>query len=167
MAIKTIIIHPGESVTLPIGTKIDSLIINGSISVTSTCADLPTPTAQKCYKMEWSASANASPNYTLEHNEALIKYMNIGGVKYTIGLDPTDPGGVLTLAFMNIAAQLPGIFDFESLQTVGLANRSDSILLFRSIPSVADTIEVNMTGDGFPVNGLFIKPYESTDCVES
>lgn len=164
MAVKTIIIHAGESVTLPVGTHIDAIIINGSASVTSTCGGLPTPENQVCYAMEWSASQNAASNYTLEAAEAFINYIVIGGVQYDINIEAIGGGGALTLAFMNIASLLPGIFDFVSLTEIPLANRYDLTLLFKSIPSVATEIEMNITGDGFPTNGLFVKPFESDEC---
>lgn len=160
MATKTIIIHPGEQITLPLGTKIDALIINGSISVTSTCSDLPTPEAQKCYQMDWSVSE--SSNFTLDQGEGAIQYIKIGGVQYNINLTSIDPG--LSFAFENISNQIPGVFDYVSVAYVDLANRKDFTLLFRSIPTIATGIEIWMTGDGFPVNGLFIRPYESDNC---
>lgn len=160
MAKKTIIIHPGEQVVLPIGTTIDSLIINGSISVTSTCDDLPAPTAQQCYGMEWSVSEDGAP--TLDQAEATITYIKIGGVQYDINLLSISAG--LSLAFQNISTQIPGIFDLVSVVYVDLADRKDFTMLFRTIPSIASGIEMNMTGDGFPTNGLFLKPFESDNC---
>jgi len=164
MASKVIILHPGEQVVLPSSTVIDELILIGSISVSSTCNDLPVPTSQQCYAMQWGASVDAASNYTLEHSEAFVNYIKIGGVQYDIGIDPTDPGGTLTVAFMNVAAMAPGIFDFVSLTTTGLANRYDSTLLFKSVASIAAGIELNITGDSFPTNGLFVRPFESEDC---
>lgn len=50
MAIRSIIIKPGEKILLPAGTKIESIVTNGGILVDSTCDNLPAPTVRKCYK---------------------------------------------------------------------------------------------------------------------
>lgn len=160
MAAKTIIIHPGETVVIPSGTEITALILNGAISVTSTCNNLPDPTAQVCYAMEWSVGEDGQP--PLDQAEATITYIKIGGVQYSINLLATDAG--LGTAFANVSGQIPGAFDLVSLTYTDLSDRKDFTLLFRSIPDIAEAMELNMTGDGFPTNGLFIKPFESEDC---
>lgn len=160
MASKVIIIHPGETVVIPSGTEVTALILNGAISVTSTCDNLPAPTAQQCYAMEWSVGEDGQP--PLDQAEATITYIKIGGVQYDINMLTTDAN--LGFAFQNISLQIPGAFDFVSISYADLSDRKDFTLLFRSIPDIAEAIELNMTGDGFPTNGLFIKPFESEDC---
>ena len=160
MASRTVIIHPGETVVLPSNIDITALILNGAISVSSTCANLPAPTAQVCYQMEWSVSE--TDNTTMDEGEGTITYIMIGGVQYDINLLSTDAG--LGTAFLNIGAQIPGAFDVVSINYTDLSNRKDFTLVFRSIPDVAADIEMNMTGNGFPTAGLFVKPTESELC---
>lgn len=160
MASKVIVIHAGETVVVPSNMEITGLILDGAISVSSTCDNLPTPTAQQCYQADWSVSEQT--NGTLDEGEGAIQYIKIGGVQYDINLTSTNPG--LSTAFENISNQIPGVFDYVSLAYVDLANRKDFTLLFKSVPAIASGIEIWMTGDGFPVNGLFIKPYESNEC---
>lgn len=53
MAIRTIIIKPGEKVLLPQGTIVDSIITSGGVQVDSTCNNLPAPVTRQCYKIKW------------------------------------------------------------------------------------------------------------------
>ena len=57
MSVRTIIIKPGEKVLLPQGTKVDSIVATGGISVSSTCDNLPAPVARQCYKIKWEFTA--------------------------------------------------------------------------------------------------------------
>ena len=164
MASKVITIHAGETVVVPSGTEITALILNGAISVTSTCNNLPTPTAQQCYAMEWSVSENDTNNYTLENTDSVVNWIKIGGVQYNIGIQALGDAGNLELAFRNIGLMLPGVFDVIDMVTFPLAHRDDLRLFFKSIPAIASGIEMNITGDGFFNTGLIVRPYDSDDC---
>ena len=82
----------------------------------------------------------------LEHNLSKVDSIKIGGISYTVNIDPSD-GTALTTAFQSIAAALPGIFDFVSFTIDSFSNFYNGILVFRSIPSIAEAIEVTLSGN--------------------
>jgi hypothetical protein len=157
---KTIVLNPGDTFVLPAGAVITDLITSGTISLSSTCGALPAQTPQQCYNLAWSSSTNSSPDSLLEHNLSKVDSIKIGGISYTVNIDPSD-GTALTTAFQSIAAALPGIFDFVSFTIDSFSNFYNGILVFRSIPSIAEAIEVTLSGNAYP-NKLYVRPAEQT-----
>lgn len=53
MAIRTLVLSPGDCAILPKGARIDSVVVDGDGQVTSTCGNLPAPTGYACYRFLW------------------------------------------------------------------------------------------------------------------
>lgn len=53
MALRSIILGPGECATLPSTAIVQSITIDGAISITSDCTGLPSPSGYTCYKFTW------------------------------------------------------------------------------------------------------------------
>lgn len=79
MAIRTVILKGGQSTVLPSSAEILSVVINGSVTATSTCDNLPEPTAYKCWRFVWQ-DVSADPNY----NDAYFTGIKIGDATYSV-----------------------------------------------------------------------------------
>lgn len=53
MALRTVILEPGECMTLPSTATVVSITIDGDAAVSSECASLPDPTDYVCYMFSW------------------------------------------------------------------------------------------------------------------
>lgn len=60
MALRSIILRPGECATLPSTATVQSITLDGAISVTSDCTGLPAPTGYTCYRFAWEQDDNGS-----------------------------------------------------------------------------------------------------------
>lgn len=82
MATKSKTLTPGEILVLPKSAKISSLVLKGSIALSSTCNNLPDPTPTACYVFTWEADAT-------DFEDAYFSQLIIGSIIYNI----PDPDG--------------------------------------------------------------------------
>lgn len=165
-----ITIKPGETRAIPKGAKIVSAVNYGNVNFASTCNTEIIVEDAQCYKMRWATAiyqgtqGDKVPLYKVK-----LDYIKILGVKYVLNIDPEDeftsPGVVDTNTVENkMRSVIPqSLMKIESLTVPSnLSRRYAFTLKFQSVPSVADTIEMNIKateGDGsFIESGLFIRP---------
>lgn len=61
MAIRAIVLEPGECATLPNNDSVMAVLIDGDAQVaSSTCASLPTPTSYECWGFSWEGDDSGS-----------------------------------------------------------------------------------------------------------
>lgn len=163
---KTIIIKPGETIVLPKGAVVQSLIYDGAVDVTSSCGVLPEPQDYKCYVLVFSSNDNKSASPNLEGEDTVLDYLEIAGVKY-LGPVSMDHAGNdfmdilkdrLTVWFSSTPPQ--SLFKYDHIDISGTGERVTVYLYFKSIDSIVNTIKLKMSGPGFD-NGLFILPATS------
>lgn len=77
MALRAIVLKPGECATLPSTATIKSVTLDGAISITSDCQNLPSPTDYVCYKFTWEDDDGGSMQ------DAYIDKVIIGTNSYT------------------------------------------------------------------------------------
>lgn len=171
-------IRPGETKVLSKGSKILSVINYGNVQYTNTCADFSSLVENaSCYNLIWGMSRD---NYEAMDKESRIKYISILGIHYQIEQviwEELD-GGVLssgnTLDDNSLTTILQGLIP-QSLMKIHDINsyipsnsgRAVFTLNFQTTPTIADTIEMYLVGNGYE-NGLYVKPVLSPDgCGES
>lgn len=77
-ATKTVTIKPGEKIILPDSAEIISLVVNGSIAVTSTCDNLPDPSSYQCWRFLWEDVSDDGA-----YDDAYFTSIEIAGTKYS------------------------------------------------------------------------------------
>lgn len=157
VGLQTIVIKPGETYVLPAGAIVQSLIYDGAINVTSSCDNLPAPEAYRCYQIQWSTSVDESGVRLLEHEDSFIEYIKIGNTKYAINIEASDLGN-LRLRFQSISDASKGVFVYTILDENPFDHHYDMVLHFKTIGSIADSIEIKESGPGFP--SLYVKALE-------
>jgi hypothetical protein len=101
MAKKTIVLKPGEKFILPKGSSVDALIIDGSISVESSCNDLPTPSSYKCGSFFIIVDNDNNGDHSMDEEATFYKSLSIGGIEYSMPtriIKSSDDPGNLSLA---------------------------------------------------------------------
>lgn len=84
MALKTIVLSPGDCSVLPADVTVVAVTTSGTITVTSSCGELPTPTAFKCWRFKWGED-----DWTGE-GDAYFTSVKIGGTTYTVNGAPVS-----------------------------------------------------------------------------
>lgn len=170
--IKSITIKPGETVVLPKGAVVKSMIYDGAISVSSTCDNLPEPQAYSCYVLDFSSNDNKNASPNLEGEDTNITYLEIAGVKYNgpISLNhisvpgDCDAGDIMKTLLTNWFSSVPPqtIFNLDRVDVDCTGERASISVFFKSVDSIANSIKLKITGPGFP-NGLFVLPANAGD----
>ena len=78
MALRTIILAPGECATIPSTATVESIVIDGSISVSSECDNLPDPTTYQCWMFNWEESDDGALQ------DAYFESLTIGSNVYNV-----------------------------------------------------------------------------------
>jgi hypothetical protein len=80
MAIQTVVLTPGQCVVLPSSAEVIAVTPNGSITASSECDILPTPTNYKCWRFLWSDGTEGDPGY----DNAYFTGIKIGDTIYNV-----------------------------------------------------------------------------------
>lgn len=169
MALRTLILQPGECATLPSSTVVQSIVLDGAISVTSDCVGLPAPSGYICYSFTWEDDTAGSMQ------DALITELIVGTNTYNVPSSyqnyTADPDLLPPFDELNIGdwiesdPALIGIVKFGCF-----ASPSSSRVLKIKVPSGIDAPKlkvVNGAGGGFSHVSYMIGVVDSdcTDCT--
>ena len=77
-SIRTYQLSGGDCIILPDDAEIEAIIIDGAVSVTSECGQLPTPSEYVCYRFSWEDDESGSMQ------DAIIHSLIIGANSYVI-----------------------------------------------------------------------------------
>jgi hypothetical protein len=160
MPVNTIVLGPGQTVSIPANVEITGII--GS-NFTSDCGTrLPEPETYSCYYMAWGYSATEGDNATLENDAGVIlDYITVGGTTYNIGLSiVTDAATVKGY----IEAAVPqALMKVYSAGKNVFSRREEFVIKFKTVPSLAGTLKMHITGLSFP-DGLTLDTIPDTNC---
>lgn len=77
--LRTRVLGPGECFVLPASSTVTSVTASGSITATSTCGNLPTPGAYKCWRFLWEDTDDDTA-----HNDTFFTGIKIGDTTYNL-----------------------------------------------------------------------------------
>lgn len=167
---QSIVVTPGQTVVIPAGATITSLILDGSISVTSSCDNLPTPSAYKCGVFYMNIDDDANDNHPNDENST--KYTTIKFGDTTVSLD----GLLLSQTVSGLNGYLSGqtpIFQFTYINRYVIDDPGDNkreavFVYFKVAEELYDGLELTVTANSgmtLPTTQVY-RPYAETTCGE-
>lgn len=138
-SLKSITLQAGECVILPEGAVIHSIITNGSITATSTCGDLPDPTAYKCGLFAFFLDAEGGALGAMEEDQVLVVSLKVGNTTFMIN---EYPATILMESEYNIHITDSAIFQFMAIRTAVLEDRELYYLYFKVPEDLWDVTEL-------------------------
>lgn len=153
---KSITLGPGECVVLPKGAEITSIITNGSITATSTCGDLPTPSAYKCGLFAFFLDAEGGALGAMEEDQVLVVSVKVGNTTYIIN---EYPATIVMESEYNVHITDQALFKFMAIRTAPLEDRELYYLYFQAPEDLWSTIELKITDRG---TAYYLKPNDAT-----
>lgn len=161
--LKSVVLEPGDCIVLPAGAEIQSIVLNGDASVTSTCGTLPTPENYKCGKFAMFVDQTTG-THPLDEDHTVYINVKVGDTTYVlnenvcIGGDAANPTPAGTLN-LHLGTDLP-IFKFTAVTLTGLVDRTLYWIYFQVPESLYDKIELKIETFG---NAMYLRPYDA-DC---
>jgi len=163
MASKSVTLHPGETVILPAGTVITSMITDGSIEVTSTCGNLPTPTSYKCGYFYIIVDNDANSGSPMDESNTSYKGVTVGDVTFTMDtlvVTGTNPGTATPVATLNLYITDQALFKFMGVAQTNDSKKTRIYLYFRVPEDLFSSVYLNVMGQG---STMYFPPNE-TEC---
>jgi hypothetical protein len=162
MALRTIVIKPGEKIIVPYGTRIQSLVNDGSITVTSTCDNLPTPGSYRCGMFYVILDSDANTGHSMDETLTYFVNLKVGSNIYEVNrkfiASGDDPGSPNLAPIYNTHVPDQALFRFtQVLRDTGPDKRQGIYLYFKAVGGVWDTLEMKVDNRGS------IQYYKPTD----
>ena len=144
-SLKTIVVKAGECIVLPQGATISSIILDGAVSVTSTCGELPTPTVYKCGYFYFNIDDDNNDNHPMDEGSTYITSVVVGGNTYLMNVlanSATDAGLNLNITYL-------ALFKFTSTNIYTIDdpgdNKRKAVFLYFRVPEVLwDTVKLQV-----------------------
>lgn len=158
MALRTIILKPGECATLPATATVQSVVLDGAITATSDCGTLPAPSEYLCYKFTYEQDTAGSMN------DAYFVSLTVGTNIYNVPNAYSDYNALAIDNWLQEDPQFGGIIKWSCDDKV-----SSTFILKVKVPSGlgAPTLKVaNGSGPSFTNYSYLIGELdtECTDC---
>lgn len=162
----TVTLQPGEQFNLPPGAVLVGAT-GGLSSFDSTCEKPETLEEPLCYQMLFSLNVANSSSPNLEYNDNQTTSLGILGTEYVVANNNLPSLSTINAAIAS--AGMTGVITNVSLSIVppGSSLRWEFVLYLKTIPSIADEINIHITGVGYTNlaadnDGLFVYPQVTT-----
>lgn len=173
---RSITLAPGESYVLPAGATIISATNSSAITSENGCAgDLTNLETLECYRFAFGKDTDNNTEHPMD--DAALQSLIINGVSYDISTSIMSSANGSSLSWCptvenKFSLNVPEIVQYLDCastgcygENIGTDKRCEYRLDVRTIPSIAENMEIYMTGKAFP-NGLYIHPVK-IDCPSS
>ncbi len=151
MALKSIVLGPGECVTFPKDAVIKSVLVNGSISATSTCGTLPTPTAYKCGVFYVFVAVTSGDLGPLDEENTFYISLKTGTNTYTINekiVQGDNPGTLTAIGTLNLHITDIALFEFKAVTRTVLGDRQRVGIYFKVPEDLWDSTVLKVSDRG-------------------
>lgn len=150
--LRTAIIKPGERIILPQDAVIQSLVIDGSIDVTSSCDNLPTPSSYRCGYFHLMLDNDNNDGHPMDERETYYLSLKVGNNLYNINRKVIsvgdNPGTMNSPAVLNTHVPDQSLFSFTRIQGDQVGHRQAIYVYFKTIDSLFSTVELALTNYG-------------------
>lgn len=159
MALRTIVLTPGECAILPSTATVEAIVVDGSATYTATCDGLPAPTVYKCWKFEWEESSSGALQ------DAVFTSLIIGSNIYNVPEAYNDYNNESLLSTLKLADWMSTDPNLEGIVKVGCSDVVGDYTLKIQIPEglSAPVLKIsNPYGGGNQI--LSMEAVEDNDC---
>lgn len=160
--LKSVVLAPGQCIVLPAGTTIDSLIVTGNASATSTCGALPAPSSYKCGYFAFYLDSDTGNLKALDETTTQYVSVKVGSTTYIINeyviSSGDNPGSLLSYGTLNLHITDLAIFQFTSVNRLELSDRQLIWLYFQVPETLYDSLELKISDRG---TLYYLKPNEA------
>lgn len=167
---QSITLTPGQTFVLPAGAVVTGLFVDGAITVTSSCDNLPDPGAFVCGHFYMNIDDDANDNHPNDEESTVFTSIKIGDTTYELD-------GLLlnqTVANLNALLNVGAVFTFTSFTRYVIDDSGDNkrraIFLYFKVPeTLVDTLELTITansGMSIPTTQVY-RPAEVGACDAS
>lgn len=164
---KTIVLTNNDKAVLPAGANIVSVAVDGFISVTSSCDNLPTPVPYKCYNLEFGTDIPDDGGTDLFNEDNISYYgIRVNNVESLFSAVLTNGGDMTALqnAIIAIAPYLKNVV-ITTLSNNPPSYR-DRKIAFKAPENLGSSFELIIGTSGFGGEGrmtVYVKAFE-VDC---
>jgi hypothetical protein len=163
---RTVTIKPGEKYVLPAGAVVKSVVVDGAITVDSTCNNLPTPTAYACGYFYLILDQDSNDGHSMDELNTYYTSLKVGATIFTLGerviFSGNNPGAPANAATLNNHITDPALFKVTAVSQDALSGSSkrQAIWVYFKTPSdVMNQIELVVDNRG---SLQYYKPYLGT-----
>jgi hypothetical protein len=159
--LQTIILQPGQCTILPKDAVITSVILDGAISVTSSCGELPPVSTYVCGSFFIWIDNDDNDGHSMNEENTLYTSLKVGGNTYMINekiVQGENPGTATAVGVLNLHITNLALFEFTSVDQADGAKKSGITLNFRVPEELFDTIELTIDNGG---SAMRLVQYES------
>lgn len=170
---QTATIVPGQTIVLPAGAVITGLVLDGAISVTSSCDNLPDPSAFVCGHFYMNIDDDSNDTHPNDEESTIYKSIKIGDTTYTLGgLLLDTAAATLNTTYLS---SIGSLFEFTSvtryiIDTGPVDDKRMAVKLYFKVPEIlVDTLELQIiaNSDQIEPNTQIYRPVEVGPCSAS
>jgi hypothetical protein len=166
MAKKAVTIKPGETLILPLGVTIDSIITDGSIAVSSSCDNLPEPSNYKCGYFYIVIDDDDNDGHSMDETKSQYAELTVAGTTYNMGgvrvVESDNPGTPNTATTLNTFVPDQTIFSFTNVtMDTSPEKRSYVFVYFKVVETLWDEVELLLWNWE---THTYYKPFAQTEC---
>lgn len=148
-SISTVIIKPGQKIILPQGATIQSVILDGSIDVVSSCDNLPDPSTYKCGYFVVVVDNDDNTGHSMDETSVFLTSLKVANNTYIINrklIASGDGAGIMqTSAVLNTHVPDQAIFTFTQLRRDTLTKRQNVFIYFKTPSDLFDSLELKVS----------------------
>jgi hypothetical protein len=151
---RTITIGPGESIILPDGVTVTSVILDGAISVESNCPNLlPPPTSYACGVFVYQLDVDENDSHSMDEENTYYQTLTIGDTTYDLSgirvVTGENPGTVQGSSSVNPSITDQSLFSVLSILRTSLFDKRQYITMtFKAPLDLFDQIELSLYDRG-------------------
>ncbi len=165
---RTITIGPGESIILPEGVTVTSVILDGAISVESSCPNLlPPPTSYACGTFTYVLDVDTNDSSAMDEENTFYNALTVGDTTYDLSgirvVLSENPGTVQGPTAVNPSITDQSLFSVLAIDRTDLFDKRQYITMtFKAPLDLFDQIELSLYDRGIT---SYFKPTQ-TDCPD-
>lgn len=144
-------LNPGESVVLPAGAKIISIVTEGNITVTNSCGTVPESSSYKCGYFHLELDVDDNDGHSMDEESTLYQHIKVGNttdVMNQLIVTGENPGSLVDDTVLNTHITNTAVFSFKEVTRNVLSKRQIIFVWFQVPEELFDVTELAVANRG-------------------